>query len=83
MNIAVLRELHEKRPFVPFTITMADGRKLKIIHNEFLMLSPRGRFAILFHSDERFTLIDLLTVTTVDVDPLHATRRPKSTTKKK
>ena len=48
MNIAVLRELHGARPFVPFTLTLADGRKLPVIHNEFLAFFPSGRAAIMF-----------------------------------
>ena len=83
MKISVLHELHEARPFVPFTITLADGRRLDVIHNEFLYLFPSRRFAMVTHRDDRFTLIDHLMVVSVDVDPLHATRRPKSGVKKK
>ena len=81
MNIAVLRELHEARPFVPFTMTLADGRKLPVIHNEFLAFFPSGRAAMLTHSDDRFTLIDLLLVTSADVDPKFRTRRRKTAKK--
>ena len=69
MNIAILRELRAARPFTPFTLTLADGRKLNVPHNEFLSFFPSGRSAILTHADESFTLIDLLMVTTVDVKP--------------
>ncbi len=67
MNIRILRELHEARPFMPFTMKLADGRKLNVPHNEFLSFFPSGRAAILTHADDSFTLIDLLMVTTVDV----------------
>ena len=83
MKIAMLRELHEKRPFVPFIITMADGRKLNVIHNEFLYIFPSGRAAMLTHRDDRFTLIDLLMVTTLDIDPNYRTRRAKPAAKKR
>lgn len=75
MNIAVLRGLHEARPFVRFTMTLADGRKLPVIHNEFLAFFPSGRAAMLTHPDDRFTLIDLLLVTSADVDPKFRTRK--------
>jgi hypothetical protein len=55
------------RPFVPFTLTLADGRKLTVPHNEFFSFFPSGRSAMLTHGDESFTLIDLLMVTAVDV----------------
>ena len=83
MTIAMLRELHDKRPFVPFIITMADGRKLNVIHNEFMAFFPSGRSAMLTHPDDRFTLIDLLMVTAVDVDPKYRTRRAKPAAKKR
>ena len=83
MNIAALRELHERRPFVPFIITMADGRKLNVIHHEFMAFFPSGRSAMLTHADDRFTLIDLLMVTTVDIDPKYRTGRSKPAAKKR
>jgi hypothetical protein len=67
VNISVLRELHEARPFRPFTLTLADGRKLAVPHNEFLSLFPSGRFAVLTHADDGFTVIEMLMVTSVDV----------------
>ena len=76
MKVSILRELHETRPFVPFTLTLADGRKLHVPHNEFLSFFPSGRTAILFTDrEDRFKLIDLLMVTSADVEPA---RRRKS-----
>jgi len=75
MNIASLRELHAARPFVPFTITLADGRKLPVVHNEFLSFFPSGWAVMLTHDDDRFTLIDVRHITAVDVDPKFRTRR--------
>jgi hypothetical protein len=77
MNIRILRELHEARPFTPFTMTLADGRKLNVPHNEFLSFFPSGRSAILTHANDSFTLIDLLMVTTVDVKPKGGRRASK------
>ena len=81
MKLSLLRELHEARPFVPFTITMADGRKLPVIHNEFLAFFPSGRAVMVTHGDDRFTLADMLLISSVDVDPKFRTRR-KSAAKK-
>ena len=82
MKIAILRELHEARPFVPFTITMADGRKLSVIRNEFLYFFPSGRGLMLTHPDDRFTLLDTSLITAADVDPKFRTRRKSSARKK-
>ena len=77
VNISVLRELHETRPFRPFTLTLADGRKLTVPNNEFFSFFPSGRSAILTHGDESFTQIDLLMVTAVDVKSSAAAGRRK------
>ena len=81
MKISALRELHDQRPFVPFTLKLTDGRKLSVIHNEFLAFFPGGRTAIVTHPDDRFTLIDLLHVTSAEVDPKDRTRRAKGAKK--
>ena len=61
--------MHETRPFVPFTMTLADGRKLHVPHNEFLSFFPSGRAAILYTDrNDGFKWIDLLMVTSADVD---------------
>ncbi len=82
MKLSMLRELHETRPFVPFTITLADGRKLPVIHNEFLAFFPSGRAAMLTHGDDKFTLIDLPLITAVDADPHFRTRRRRTPKKR-
>ena len=68
---------------MPFTLTLADGRKLPVIHNEFLYFFPSGRAAMLTHRDDRFTLIELLLVTSADVDPKFRSRRVKAAGKKR
>lgn len=83
MNIRILRELAETRPFVPFILTLADGRKLKVVHNEFLSFFPSGRAVMLTHGDDKFTMIDLLMITSVDVDPKYRTRKTKPAPKKR
>jgi hypothetical protein len=77
VNIGILRELHAARPFVPFTLTLADGRKLKVPHNEFFSFFPSGRSAVLTHADDGFTLIDLFMVTAVDVKAASVRRTKK------
>ena len=75
MKLSRLRELHETRPFLPFTLTLADGRKLEVIHNEFLAIFPSGRTAVLTHPTERLTMFDLLMVTSADIDPKYNQRK--------
>ena len=72
MNVTALRTLHRSTPFVPFTICLADGRKLFVRHNEFLTIAPSGRLAILTHDDDTFTMIDVNLVVTVDTGAITA-----------
>ena len=77
MKICSLRELHEARPFMPFTIGLSDGRKLHMPHNEFFSFFPSGCSAILTHMDGSFTLIELLMITTMDMKPKGSRRTTK------
>ena len=67
MTIEQLRDVHQARPFRPFTIHMADGRALHVPHSEFLSHSPAGRTVIVYHDDEKFSIVDLLLVNEVEV----------------
>ena len=40
MKIEQLQDAHETRPFIPFAIFLADGRKLVVEHPEFMAFSP-------------------------------------------
>ena len=72
MNVTALGELHHHRPFVPYTLSLADGRKLHVRHMDYLTISPAGRLAILSHDDDTFTMIDLNPVVTADTGEMSA-----------
>jgi hypothetical protein len=75
MTIEQLRNVHRARPFVPFTLHLADGRKLHVPHPEFLSQSPAGRTVIVYGQDENFDIVDLLLVTRIEVNPRRKQRR--------
>ena len=68
MTIEQLRNVHQARPFRPFTIHMADGHALHVPHNEFLSHSECGRTVIVHQAGERFSIVDLLLVNEVEVN---------------
>ncbi len=68
MTIEQLRNVHQARPFRSFTIHIADGRALHVPHSEFLSHSPSGRTVIVYHDDEKFSIVDLLLVNQVEVN---------------
>ena len=67
MTAEQLRTIREANPFRPFTIHMADGRKLIVPHRDFVSQSPGGRTIIVYHSDEAFSVVDLYLVTELEV----------------
>jgi hypothetical protein len=77
MNVSALRALHHARPFVPYTLCLADGRKLHVKHVDYLTIAPSGRFAIMTHDDDTFTMIDLNLVVTVDTGDVTSSPAPE------
>lgn len=63
MTVEQLKLFHEARPYVPFTIHVADGRSIPVPHPEFLARSPSGRTIIVATSDDALEAIDMLLVT--------------------
>ncbi|HEV2948381.1 MAG TPA: hypothetical protein VGX70_13470 [Gemmataceae bacterium] len=71
-----LREMHLALPFVPFEISMADGRTLTVNHPEFLAETPAGRTIAVSHPDGTIEIVDLLLVTSLKPRRNGARRRP-------
>ncbi|MEE9294941.1 MAG: hypothetical protein V3W34_08290 [Phycisphaerae bacterium] len=61
-----LRKMHQAKPFVPFTLHLADGRSVRVEHPEFLMQTPSGRTVHVAKTDDSFEIIDLLSVTSIE-----------------
>ena len=67
MTAEQLRAMREAHPFRPFTIYLADGRALTVLHRDFVSQSPGGRTIIVYRSDEAFSVVDLYLVTELAV----------------
>ncbi len=53
---------------------MTDGRALEVPHSEFLSHSASGRTIVVHHSDESFSVVDLLLVNELEVHGPSAAR---------
>jgi hypothetical protein len=69
MTIERFRELLDAQPFRPFTIHLADGGDVPVVHREFIARAPTGRTVAVFQPDDRLNIIDLLLVTDLEVKP--------------
>jgi len=67
VTIERLRAVHQARPFRPFVLHMADGKKIRVNHPEIMSVSPSGRTIIVNLADDSFHHIDLLMVVRIEV----------------
>ncbi len=68
MTAEQIKNAREANPFRPFTLMVADGRSHRIPHRDYISVSPSGRTIIVYHTDESFSIVDLLLVTELLID---------------
>ena len=65
-----IRSLLKATPFRPFSVYLADGRKLKVPHPDFAHVPKPGLF-FYFHDEDNFgELVSALLITSVEFEPL-------------
>lgn len=67
MTIDQLRQVVKAEPFRPFTISLADGRRMSVPHPEFVWVPPKAArtFYVAGEGDSE-SIVDLLLVTSID-----------------
>ena len=48
---------------VPFALLMADGKKYRVPHRDYISLPPRAAYVIVYDDQGHFTVLPLLTMT--------------------
>lgn len=67
MTMERVREAVRAVPFKPFTISLTDGRQLRVRSPEFIMVTPEAsRTVVIAESGEDYSIVDLLLVTSLD-----------------
>ncbi len=67
MTIEKLRQFVSEDPFRPFTISLADGRRIKVPSRECVWIPPRSeRTFFVVEGEEQGYIVDLLLVTSLD-----------------
>ena len=77
MTVEQLSGVHHAQPFRPCTIRMGDGRSFLVRYPDFLSRSPSGRTVIVHGDNDRFSILDLLLVTELQVGPNGHGKRPQ------
>lgn len=70
-------ELQRAQPFRPFRLHLADGRSFDVDHPEFLA-SRGGRTVVVYTSEDKFEIIDLRLVVSLEVVNGKPKRRKRS-----
>jgi len=67
MTIDQLRKAASARPFIPFTVSLGDGRRFLVGHPENIVIATEAsRTFIVAESGEDYSIIDRLLVTSID-----------------
>jgi hypothetical protein len=71
MLINELRTHVKARPFIPFTVLVADGRSFHVPHEDFISQSPSGRTVIVYNEKSTCAVLDALLVTGLELEAPH------------
>ena len=48
---------------VPFVVRMADGKEYQVPHRDYISISPKGSYAIVYDDEGMYFVLPLLTMT--------------------
>ena len=63
MTKEALRKAITHEPFKPFSLNVADGRRLNVPHQDYISMHPRGRTVVVFGHDEDLEILDVMLIT--------------------
>jgi len=72
MDLQGIREALHRQPFEPFTIRLADGRKIAVRHPDFVAVGHRR--AIVIGPDNSWSVVEPLLIVSLDYDGKHRSR---------
>lgn len=79
MTVEQLRRTHTAEPFIPFDVSLADGRVLHVPHPEFLWMPPKAERTFLVSDDQGIAeTVDLLMVVSLRLSKSGQSRRRKA-----
>jgi hypothetical protein len=65
MNTSEIRDALNKQPFEPFSLRLADGRRLDVRHREFVAVSRR-RVVVISADDESTSILEPLLIASIE-----------------
>ena len=70
-----LRDVYAARPFKPFTIHLADGRKVSVQHPDFMLVPPKSRVFVVYELRGGLRILNVEMVTEIRVKANGAHKR--------
>ena len=68
MKADEIRHLLNAKPFRPFYIKLAEGRKARVFDKNFAMISPGGQTLLAYENKTHYNLIDIGSITGIEVN---------------
>jgi hypothetical protein len=67
MSLEQIRSVHANRPFVPFTIHLASGQRVRVGHPECLSYADNGRSIAVSGPNEGVRILGVMLVESVEL----------------
>jgi hypothetical protein len=69
MSVDEIKKCIVAAPFQPFTLEIADGRRIPVIGRDFILAPPeKGRTVIVYQHNGSFDLLDAMLITGVSFE---------------
>lgn len=66
MKAQEIRDAMNANPFRRFTLHLANGRKLRVEHRDFISVNPAGRTVIVHSLDDTWEAVDVPLINSID-----------------
>jgi hypothetical protein len=77
MIVESLRDLTHAVPFKPYVVRMASGEKYKVMHPDFISISPRGTQVVLFDETGQMHMLSPLLMEAATPVNGNGTQKPR------
>ena len=77
MPVEELRKCIVATPFAPFTLNIADGRRIPVIGRDFILVPPeKGRIVLVYQRNGEWDMVDAMLITGVSFESAANTSPP-------
>lgn len=67
MTKEALSKAVHRNPFQPFVLRLAEGRAVRVPHQDFISMHPAGRTVIVYGQNEDLEILDVMLITALQM----------------